>query len=290
MGGDGGQVIDRATMVKCKGYGLTKGSGNRYANSLGEMANYVQMVSEDRGYGYLENRANRLQTCILTQQPLREPIVACRLGNLYNKEALIGALLNKSMPAELSHVRALKDVKTCVVKWADNTQDVEGGDANESIGRREGCRRRIVCPMTLADCDAGGSRAVVIWCSGAVVSAKALKEMKLKECPVTGKPFDHEQDIVPLCPDAEELQQMMDRLPVKKRKLAVVSTSTEEKTTDKTMAAGVGEHGKEKRKHADVSDESTDLYKNLFQSKKSVIGEECRDAFGTPSYFRGMRI
>eukprot|EP00443_Scrippsiella_acuminata_P035064 CAMPEP_0115367038 /NCGR_PEP_ID=MMETSP0270-20121206/105114_1 /TAXON_ID=71861 /ORGANISM="Scrippsiella trochoidea, Strain CCMP3099" /LENGTH=46 /DNA_ID= /DNA_START= /DNA_END= /DNA_ORIENTATION= len=43
--------------------------------------------------------------CWLSQETLRDPVVACRLGNLYNKEALIGALLNKSVPQEVAHVR-----------------------------------------------------------------------------------------------------------------------------------------------------------------------------------------
>merc|ERR1719356_2191288 len=106
-------------MVRTKGYGLTKEAGGRYQNSLGEMNSYVQMVSEDRGMGSIQRRATRMSTCRISQEPLRDPVVACRLGDLYNKEALIGALLNKSMPSELSHVRALKDVKECRIAWKD---------------------------------------------------------------------------------------------------------------------------------------------------------------------------
>merc|ERR1711974_428104 len=105
--------------------------------------------------------------------PLREPVVACRLGNLYNKEALIGALLSKSMPEALDHIRQLKDVKQCRLTWVGSEAD--------------GGRRRIVCPLSREDLDAGSSRAVVIWPTGAVASTKSMKELKIKECPVTGK-------------------------------------------------------------------------------------------------------
>eukprot|EP00434_Breviolum_minutum_P024748 symbB.v1.2.021858.t1/scaffold1914.1/size96239/5 len=76
MGGDGGQVIDRATMVKTKGWGLTKGSGDRYAASLGEMNSYMQMVFEDRGLGTLERHRLRMSTCMISQEALRDPVVA----------------------------------------------------------------------------------------------------------------------------------------------------------------------------------------------------------------------
>jgi len=109
MGGDGGCFITRADCVKTKGYGFTKASGGRFTNSLGEMANYVQLVSEDRGLGVLERHRLRMSHCFLSQEPLRDPVVACRLGNLYNKEALIGGLLSKSLPQELDHIRQLKE-------------------------------------------------------------------------------------------------------------------------------------------------------------------------------------
>eukprot|EP00435_Cladocopium_sp_Y103_P001936 s529_g1.t1 len=92
MGGDGGQVIDRATMVKTKGWGLTKGSGDRYANSLGEMNSYMQMVFEDRGLGNLERHRLRMSTCMISQEALREPVVAPAQGTGY-AWAIIGLKL-----------------------------------------------------------------------------------------------------------------------------------------------------------------------------------------------------
>merc|ERR1719171_1998700 len=69
--------------------------------------------------GTLQRHQTRMSQCFLSQQELKDPVVACRLGNLYNKEAMIGALLNKSLPSALSHVKALKDVKQCVLSWAE---------------------------------------------------------------------------------------------------------------------------------------------------------------------------
>mmetsp|Transcript_70507 Transcript_70507/g.131880 ORF Transcript_70507/g.131880 Transcript_70507/m.131880 type:complete len:281 (-) Transcript_70507:17-859(-) len=280
MGGDGGQVIDRATMVRTKGYGLTKGTGGRYANSLGEMANYVQMTFEDRGLGPLEKRRTRMTSCFLSQEALKDPVVACRLGNLYNKEALINAMLNRNMPSDLAHLRALKDVKECKLQWTE----ASGGGA-----------RSMVCPMTREDLDSGGTRAVLIWPTGAVLSAKYLAEMKPKECPVTGKPFNREEDVIPLAPDAEELEKLREKLQVKKRKVS-----------DKASTAAAGEDALCKVEEAEESAEKAGddaaaakkkskrepsaVFQSLFSKGKSEGLTGTRDAFGTPAYNRGAHL
>lgn len=236
MGGDGGQVIDRATMVKTKGWGLTKSSenGGRYAASLGEMANYMQQVTEDRGLGTLEKHRTAMSQCFLSQEALREPVVACKLGNLYNKEAMIGAILNKSIPAGLAHIKKLSDLKNCIVTWkeAENEDNMPGLYKTEKHSLE--VKKRMVCPVSREDLDSGGARSVVIWTSGVVVSVKSLKELKAKECPVTGKPFDFDQDAIWLAPNDEEFAKLKARLPVaKKRKVeSLVNAATSGKASE----------------------------------------------------------
>lgn len=275
MGGDGGQVIDRATMIKCKGYGLTKESGGRHANSLGEMNSYIQMVSEDSGLPNTERHAWRMTTCWLSQQVLRDPVVACRLGNLYNKELLINALLNKSIPKEISHVRALKDVKLCHITW--KTSEKEG-------------KRRMVCPISREDLDAGGSRAVVIWSTGAVVSPKSLKELKLKECPVTGKPFDAEQDLIPLAPVGAELEKLQERLPAKKRKASASSAPAAAEGAEAAAASKETAAKVQKTQEAEGDKvQGTEIYQKLF-TKDEPGWNGRRDGFGTPAFNRGQAV
>lgn len=252
MGGDGGQVIDRATMVKTKGWGLTKGSGDRYAASLGEMNSYMQMVFEDRGLGNLERHRVRMTTCMISQQALRDPVVACKLGNLYNKEAVIAALLNRKMPEDLSHIRGLKDVKQCVITWAE--------------AEKEQGEKRMVCPVSREDLDSGSSRAVLIWPSGAVIAAKSLKEMKMKECPLTSKPFDADKDIIPLAPDGEELLKLRERLPTKKRKAQAVAAPAEEVEEEEASKP-------EAKSEKDATKES-EVYKKLFTKDREGLGVE----------------
>lgn len=288
MGGDGGCFITRADCVKTKGYGFTK-SGSRYTNSLGELANYIQMVSEDSGLGPVERHRLRMSTCFISQQDLQEPVVACRLGNLYNKEAVIGALLSKSMPSGLSHIRALKDVKHCSVTWAEGS----GG-------------RRLVCPVSREELDTGGSRAVMIWTTGAVISAKTLKELKLTECPVTAKVFDPATDVVPLVPNPEELEKLQAALPAapaKKRKaseptVAAASSSGEPPApaAKEEQPAKEAEADRRKAKAAktggadsEVFGKKGEVFDSLFtKDRKGMAGT--RDAFGTPCYFRGAHL
>ncbi|CAE8637075.1 unnamed protein product [Polarella glacialis] len=303
MGGDGGQVIDRATMVKTKGWGLTKGTGGTFAASLGEMNSYVQMIYEDRGLGVLQRHSMRMTSCYLSQEALKEPIVADKLGNLYNKEAVIGALLNRSIPEALGHLRGLKDVKQCVITWAEHENE-------------EDKRSGMVCPVSREDLDTGSARAVVIWTTGAVISAKCLKEMKLKDCPVTGKPFDQEKDVIPIAPEGEELAKLKEKLPVRKRKASelaaavpgegtsasssaiaegvkaegVVKTEEVEKNLKEIKENGTGEAkarkwSKEELLHAS---KNSDVYKKLFTGDRKGF-EGVRDAFGTPIYNRGSR-
>ena len=63
-------------------------------------------------------RLYKWQHCALTQEPLQKPVVACELGRMYNKEAIIEKLLNAKSEGTSSdrdrvaeHIRNLKDVK-----------------------------------------------------------------------------------------------------------------------------------------------------------------------------------
>jgi ethanolamine utilization protein EutQ (cupin superfamily) len=50
----------------------------------------------------------RWAVCALSQQPLREPIVADELGHVMSREAVLEALVTKCMPKKFKHIRSLK--------------------------------------------------------------------------------------------------------------------------------------------------------------------------------------
>ena len=51
----------------------------------------------------------RWRHCAISSQRLQQPVVACGVGKLYNKEAVIEALLDRSkMPDDAAHIKSLK--------------------------------------------------------------------------------------------------------------------------------------------------------------------------------------
>lgn len=55
-----------------------------------------------------ENQKLRSRVCAQSKEPLRHPIVACEQGNLFNKEAIVVALINKTLSRAFSHIKGLK--------------------------------------------------------------------------------------------------------------------------------------------------------------------------------------
>lgn len=97
---------------------------------------------------------------MLTAQPLQPPLVACRLGQLYNKEAFIERWLHRKtapLPSSMSHIDSRKDLKDLTVDF-----DTTSG--------------KLVCPLSKAVFDSG-VRGVFFWSCGCVVSTKALKRL-----------------------------------------------------------------------------------------------------------------
>lgn len=110
MGGDGGSFSGRAEMVRTKGFKFLRNLGG-----MGYTPN-TQIRAGDERLGKNENRDLQNSTCALSEEKLRPPLVACRVGRLYNKEKVITAMLEKSLPPHMKHVKSLKDVKECAIE------------------------------------------------------------------------------------------------------------------------------------------------------------------------------
>lgn len=82
MGCDGGSIPTRCELVKTK--------------KKKERANPAEVTRV------------RWSLCTLSKEPLAPPVVACPQGSLFNKEALLTHLLQKTMPAPFSHIKSLK--------------------------------------------------------------------------------------------------------------------------------------------------------------------------------------
>ena len=56
----------------------------------------------------VEAKLAKWTRCNLSGEVLHPPCVADELGNLYNKDAMVQALVTKSLPASLSYISTLK--------------------------------------------------------------------------------------------------------------------------------------------------------------------------------------
>eukprot|EP00922_Rhytidocystis_sp_ex-Travisia-forbesii_P025899 GHVS01037988.1.p1 GENE.GHVS01037988.1~~GHVS01037988.1.p1 ORF type:complete len:225 (+),score=35.33 GHVS01037988.1:167-841(+) len=195
MGGDGGSIPSRGDVVRTKGY--------KFARNLGGMG-YVpntQVRAGDDKMGKNEERTVRWTTCVISQDRLRLPIVACRLGQLYNKEVLLQCLLEKQLPPHAAHIKSLKH--SC--KTLNVTLNSNGS---------------MVCPVTLVELE-GGIRGNFNWNCGCVLADRAMTNLPQKhdqheqstlKCLNCGTPYTSADDIIPLVPDDDQLIQLKEKL------------------------------------------------------------------------------
>ncbi|KAK8515403.1 hypothetical protein V6N13_139622 [Hibiscus sabdariffa] len=123
-----------------------------------------------------EKRLGKWLNCALSYEPLREPCVIDKLGNIFNKEALVEALLGKKLPKEFRHIRGLKDMINIKLSM------IPGKESEAADGAT------FQCPITGLEFN-GKYKFFALRNCGHVVSAKALKEVKSSTCLVCHKEF-----------------------------------------------------------------------------------------------------
>ncbi|KAF8525264.1 DUF602-domain-containing protein [Hysterangium stoloniferum] len=184
MGNDGGSIPDRRDLVRNK--------------PKAEQADkHNQMIA-------------RWFFCALSKRPLQQPIVSCPLGKLYNKDAILEYLLNKS------------DVKT--LRLTHNPAPISNTTDAEQ-------RPQFACPLTLKEM-IGTHPFVYLSTCGCVFSQAGLRAVSTSSgstppahdatkddfheqkdiCPQCSTKFSRSTDIVLLNPTSEEEDQMRERL------------------------------------------------------------------------------
>ncbi|CAO2577499.1 Replication termination factor 2 [Lemmus lemmus] len=150
--------------------------------------------------------------CTLSQEILRRPIVACELGRLYNKDAVIEFLLDKSAEKALgkaaSHIRSIKNVTE--LRLSDNPA-WEGDKGNTKGDKHDDLQRaRFICPVVGLEMN-GRHRFCFLRCCGCVFSERALKEIKAEVCHTCGVAFQ-EDDIIVLNGTKEDVESLKKRM------------------------------------------------------------------------------
>jgi len=214
MGGDGGSIPTRIELVR------TKKRDERLAKEI-----------ED---------AIKWAACALSQEKLREPIVADELGRLYNKSAILEWLLDKNSKqppngeaSVAKNIRSLKDVK--------ELQLTKNPIYDEKLAGREYKDFNIaafICPVVGVEMN-GKSRFSFIWTCGCAFSERAIKEVKSAEsvCPKCSVPFAPD-DLIVLNPSDDEIEEMRTRMAVRRehRQKAAKAKRTSKANDESTSA------------------------------------------------------
>ncbi|KAF6201998.1 hypothetical protein GE061_004394 [Apolygus lucorum] len=182
------------------------------------------------------------QHCAISQTPLREPIVACGLGKLYNKDAVIMGILDKSaMPETAKHIKSMKDVKE--LNLTKNPTYASGATKGDSYDDHQ--NSPYICPVLGLEMN-GRFKFCFYWSCACVFSERALKGLKSTNCHKCQKPSD-ESEIVIMNAIDDDLEmnraRMEDRvtrmkLAKKAKKVEAVKTEIKEEPTDEKPSSG----------------------------------------------------
>ncbi|CAN0426355.1 unnamed protein product [Pylaiella littoralis] len=211
MGGDGGVIAAKREYMQSCGdvFGMKGGMAKTALNRT-------------------ETAELRTKVCAVSNERLREPVAACQLGYLYNKDVLLSGLLNRDLNPAFNHIRGLKDIVECKL-----TPNPAFGKEDRTFDGPEPAR--FMCPVTLQEMN-GAHAFVVLMTTGWVMSEKATKEVGVAGLQEEYGPFT-EDDIVGLAPTDEE-REVLTRKLIAKREQARLAKKSSKKSAKREKAAG----------------------------------------------------
>ncbi|XP_043847328.1 replication termination factor 2-like [Dromiciops gliroides] len=179
--------------------------------------------------------------CTLSQEILRRPIVACELGRLYNKDAVIEFLLDKSNDKAVgpaaSHIKSIKNVTE--LKLSDNP--AWSGDKGNTKGDKydDLQRAQFICPVVGLEMN-DRHRFCFLRCCGCVFSERALKEIKAEVFHTCGVPFQ-EDDVIVLNGNKEDVDVLKKRMEDRRLKMKLEKKSKKPKAVKSASKPDVTE-------------------------------------------------
>lgn len=206
-----------SVVLRVRGGGGDGGSTGAESRSC-----YLEMYAEKKPdkVNPAEEKLARATRCRLSGERLQPPCVADELGSLFNKEALVHALLNKTLPPALAHISSLKAVTSLKLDPAAAASSRAGSHAAAGPGPgSSSCDVAVFqCPVTGLEMN-GRFPFVIHRPSGLVLSERALREVPVAAEELLGGKWSP-SDLIPVNPQGEELE---------KRKEAVAAALTAER-------------------------------------------------------------
>ncbi|KAI8371719.1 Rtf2 RING-finger-domain-containing protein [Radiomyces spectabilis] len=239
-------------------------------NDGGSIPRRIELVKEKQKDIRLNPDLERLAAwfhCALSKQPLEPPIVADALGKLYNQDAVIEYLLDKSAYGDAdkicSHIHSMKD--TTKLNLTPNPAYSEAATGAATMGNLEqDIKARFICPISMKEMN-GKHRFVYFDTCGCVIAEQSLKEIPSKECVTCGKPFENENVIV-INPQKEELEGMKAAMEAKKAKAKAAKKAKKAAKAampESDTSGAVSPPKDKKRKHHSESPEGPGTPKKL---------------------------
>lgn len=113
----------------------------------------TKSIYQNQGYSY----KNRVRQCTFTNNMLKNPVLMCKRGFLFNSEALLKALEKKNLPQRLNYIK--------------NTADVRRVHLNPNKTKKN--RFPFCCPLTAKVLN-GLNPFVLVWDCGCLMYEKLL--------------------------------------------------------------------------------------------------------------------
>lgn len=153
--------------------------------------------------------------CTLKHDILKRPIVVDSHGLLYNKDAILEYLLDRTLFEHgPSHIKKLKDVKELQLTENSAFKTNHNDSGNEYL---DVYSSPFICPLTGVEMN-GKYKFCAIWTCGCVLSDRALRSVNNNNsadeklsCPKCGQEYASNDDVIILNPENEDLELMEQR-------------------------------------------------------------------------------
>jgi len=222
MGLDGGTIISRADVIRGNSWRLANGSTSR--SSRGGSVDNLPSTEPSQGTKQ-ELKKSSWRTCALTGQQLKEPIVACELGKLYNRDAIIEFLMKEGQfvysQEELKkngfgHITSLKSVFEVRFTKNPESKGEKSITVEETTSYTPGL---FVCPVTQLETN-GLHPFVALRTCGHAVSEKAITLFAaLSACPICNMTYTRD-DSININGNEKAVAELEKRMKERKEKMA----------------------------------------------------------------------
>ncbi|CAM0136674.1 unnamed protein product [Umbelopsis sp. WA50703] len=160
--------------------------------------------------------------CALSKNPLIAPVASCALGKLYNHDAILEYLIDKTAYGDgdklCAHVTSMKDItKLNLTENPAFDESRESKDRSTVGSLEQEATSRYICPISMKEMN-GKHRFQYLETCGCVFSEQALKEVPGSECLTCGTPFTPDNVITINPTDKKDIEAMKIAMEEKKAK------------------------------------------------------------------------